>query len=190
MKQNQSRSFLLIGSVTVLLFFAFVIVNIIKKDSHKEEVFSSSVQKHQKSPAQYSDSATGFTLTVPVSWQEIGYKISTTSDANKTITYSATLAFTDESGMHYGFGTSEIVAVPTGVDSSQYKMSGPDNSLEVGTEIGKNSRYTFISRQLSPEAFGQCTSDKNFSTQNERLCKEGSSLRNPERVAGAFSVAQ
>jgi hypothetical protein len=30
MKENQSRSFLLLGGVTVLLFFAFVIVGILK----------------------------------------------------------------------------------------------------------------------------------------------------------------
>jgi hypothetical protein len=207
MKQNQSRSFLLVGAVVVLLFFAYVMVGIINKNSYKESremVTSLEVppQTEVSAPVPsevsvagsvagtYTDTTTGFVLALPKSWQEIGYKISSTTATSGVVTYNVTLVYRDATGAHPGFGTSEIVAVPSGIDSGPYKFGGPMNSVEDGIEIGKNSKFTFISKQLSPEAFGSCAQDQTFAKQNERLCKEGSTIMNPERVSGAFKTLE
>ena len=191
MKDNQSRSFLLVASVTVLLFFAFVLVGFLnfKSGKHEQIQGNDEVSRLQATDS-YRDDLTGFVLSLPPSWQDIGYKISTTTATTGVITYDFSLSFRDDQGVQDGFGTSQIIAVPTIIDSAPYLWGGPMNSIEDGKVIGKNSRYTFISKQFSPEAWTACESDESFRAKNERLCREGSQLRNPERQQGVFTVIE
>lgn len=155
-----------------IVFFAFNSYLYIQKQAGPTDWTSAPV---------FIDEATGVTLHMPQSWQDIGYRIEKKEEGG-TIVYTLKLPYLDETGTPQpGMANSDIRAVPIADFTSITDAIGYTDE-----ELGRNSKYVFISRQYSPEAFGSCYSDKGFLERNKQLCAGGSDLRNPERKAGVF----
>jgi hypothetical protein len=136
----------------------------------------------------YKDDEAGFYLQMPLLWQQLSYQINREVKEGGLIEYTLTLPYKDKQGdLRNGIATSLLVAIPKSLEEN-YKVSADEANTYNEQILGENQQYVFISRQFSPEAFGECDADNLFYQANISLCEAGSDLRNPERKAGVFQL--
>lgn len=136
----------------------------------------------------------GFSFATPKSWNEIGFVVKEEGGVNgQKAVFNYYLVGQDGQGhAHFLVSSIGVYDADTYV-KGQCAAEGP---CVPGSEIGKNSKYVFVSENSSPEAFGSCyettpgTLSGDFYESNKSLCEVGPSGRQTERVPGNFIVLE